>query len=352
MAPRRWLLYGANGFTGRKILERAVLRGHRPTIAGRSAEKIASLGAHHAVDHLAFDLTSPTILDRHVQSFDLVVNIAGPFVATADPMLESCLRCGTDYIDIGGELSVFESIFARERQVIDAGIRVIPGCGFDVVPTDSLARSLAESMPDAVSLEIAVSSDTALSPGTLKAGTGSIARGGYEREDGVLHTVRFGRRGPNIRFHNGERRTIEGPFADLVTAWHTTGIPTIHTYFALPPGAGAVTAIAPLVETIFSITPLRRLINAGIDLAFTSKDGKKVDGDASIWSRVRNRNGKEIEGWMFTPEPYRYTADVLIQIIERFSGRLAPGVHTPAGAFGPDIALTVDGTHRYERFPL
>ena len=39
----RWLLYGASGYTGRMIAEEAVRRGHRPVLAGRSAERVRPL---------------------------------------------------------------------------------------------------------------------------------------------------------------------------------------------------------------------------------------------------------------------------------------------------------------------
>ena len=35
-----WMIYGANGYTGPLLAEEAVRRGHRPILAGRSAEKL------------------------------------------------------------------------------------------------------------------------------------------------------------------------------------------------------------------------------------------------------------------------------------------------------------------------
>src|SRR5207237_1168186 len=69
----------------------------------------------------------------------LVLHCAGPFIHTSRPMVEACVKAGAHYLDITGEIAVFESILNRDEQ----HVTLLPGVGFDVVPTDCLGAMLA-----------------------------------------------------------------------------------------------------------------------------------------------------------------------------------------------------------------
>src|SRR5690606_5088937 len=89
------------------------------------------------------------------QGVDLVLHCAGPFGETSRPMLKACLRAGAHYLDITGEIAVFEAVMARDPEIRRAGVAAIPGVGFDVVPTDGLAALLGQALPGATHLELA-----------------------------------------------------------------------------------------------------------------------------------------------------------------------------------------------------
>ncbi|HRI11206.1 MAG TPA: hypothetical protein PKW35_25485, partial [Nannocystaceae bacterium] len=60
-APR-WMLYGANGYTGRIIAAEALRRGMRPVLAGRSAAPIHALAAELGLEARVIGLGDPDAL--------------------------------------------------------------------------------------------------------------------------------------------------------------------------------------------------------------------------------------------------------------------------------------------------
>ena len=348
-----WLIYGAYGYTGRQVVREAVRRGHRPVLAGRDRERLRSLATSHDLHGITLSLDDPKKLSEVFADFDLVVHLAGPYTATAAPVVQACLNAGTHYVDITGELQVFRDIYAHHEQAQHRGIALIPGCGFDVIPTDGIAAHLAERLPDAISLDIAINPETKLSAGTAKAAMEVIADGGYVRKNGRLERQPIGQPGPNVRFHQGERATMAAPLADLESAWHTTGIPEITTYLALPPGAGIAKTLAPATTSLLRFRPLRRMVKGAADLLLKGKTADRT-GMASLWGRAYNAEGELVETWMRTTEPYTYTAQAVVNVVAALSKRSwsMTGALTPAQAFGTDFALSVPGTERYDRYPM
>src|SRR5580765_7458313 len=150
-----WMIYGANGYTGRLAARLAKDSKLSPVLAGRHAEHIRPLARELGLESRVFDLDDPAVATANLQGVAAVLHCAGPFSATSRPMLTACLRATTHYLDITGEIPVFEDIHSREREIIEAGIIAIPGVGFDVVPTDCLAAMLKRELPSATHLKLA-----------------------------------------------------------------------------------------------------------------------------------------------------------------------------------------------------
>jgi saccharopine dehydrogenase (NAD+, L-lysine-forming) len=144
-----WMIYGANGYTGELIAREAISRGHKPVLAGRHAPALHRLTAELTLERRVFNLEDTNAMIRALEGIDAVVHAAGPFVHTSRPMVDACLRTRTHYLDITGEIAVFEAIMARNGEARNTGVALIPGVGFDVVPSDCLAAMLATRMPDA-----------------------------------------------------------------------------------------------------------------------------------------------------------------------------------------------------------
>jgi hypothetical protein len=63
----------------------------------------------------------------------------------------------------------------RTMRIITAGVVVSPGFGFDVIPTDCVARALAEALPDATHLALGFETLAGMSPGTAKTSVEGLA---------------------------------------------------------------------------------------------------------------------------------------------------------------------------------
>ncbi len=337
-----WLIYGANGYTGELIAREAARRGQRPILAGRDAAR---------VEPLARELGCPSrvfALEHAVESLDgiaLVLHCAGPFVRTSAPMVEACLRAGAHYLDITGEIAVFESIFSRSDEAARRGVTLLPGVGFDVVPTDSLAAMLAARLPDATQLLLAFQSKgSELSRGTMKTMLESIGEGGAIRRDGKIVKVPVAWDVREIPFSNGARTAMTIPWGDVSTAYHTTGIPNIRVYLATPPKAIArMRRVAPLLP-LLSPRPIRRLLQKFADRRTGPDASMRSAGRVYLWGEVSNARGTSAQMTMTTPEGYAFTAVSAVSAAERvLHDPPRPGAFTPARFLGPDFVSSIPG---------
>ncbi|HEY1078348.1 MAG TPA: saccharopine dehydrogenase NADP-binding domain-containing protein, partial [Fontimonas sp.] len=159
-----WMVYGANGYTGELIAREAVKRGLKPILAGRRRESIEALARELGLKAKVFGLDDAVELARQLKGCSLVLHCAGPFSATAAPMMEACLAAGAHYLDITGEIGVFEHAQSLNSRASKARVVLCPGVGFDVIPTDCIAAALKQALPDATDLALGFDSRTGMSP--------------------------------------------------------------------------------------------------------------------------------------------------------------------------------------------
>lgn len=330
-----WLLYGANGYTGELIAREAVRRGHRPILAGRDANKIEPLARELGCDARVF------ALDRiDLRDVDLVLHCAGPFVRTSAPMVDACVNANAHYLDITGEIAVFESILNRKGDTVT----LLPGAGFDVVPTDCLAAMLASRMPDATELRLAFHTPGGeLSRGTTKTMLESIGDGGAIRRDGKIVHVPVAHDVREIPFSSGARTAMTIPWGDVSTAFHTTGIPNIRVYLATHPRSIQRTKrIAPLLP-IIGLKPIRRALQAIASRRSGPDEQKRTTGRVYLWGEVANARGATISMTMSTPEGYAFTVVSALNAVERVLASPKPGAFTPAKLLGESFVMTIPG---------
>ncbi|HTA64719.1 MAG TPA: saccharopine dehydrogenase NADP-binding domain-containing protein, partial [Xanthomonadaceae bacterium] len=231
---QQWMVYGANGYTGRLIAQEAVRRGLKPVLAGRS-ESVAALARELGLDHRVFDLADAAAVLRGMAGMALVLHCAGPFSATCAPMLEACLEAGAHYLDITGEIDVFKYCHEQDARARQRGILVLPGAGFDVVPTDCLSAMLKRELPDATHLVLAFEAGGGPSPGTAKTSVEGLGNGGRARINGRLVRVPLAWKSRSF-VRDGQRRSaMTIPWGDVYTAFVSTGIPNIEVYMAVSP---------------------------------------------------------------------------------------------------------------------
>jgi short subunit dehydrogenase-like uncharacterized protein len=334
-----WMIYGANGYTGRLIAEEAKRRGMTPVLAGRSAV-VVELARTLGFEARRFGLGSVEEASAGLREISVVLHCAGPFSATSRPMLEACLRTGTHYMDITGEVAVFESVFERDSALKSAGVTAIPGVGFDVVPTDSLARLLKDRLPDASKLKLAWKSAGDVSPGTFRSMIEGLAEGAMVRKDGKLVRVPFGSKSIRVPFNRGPENALLIAWGDVSTAFHTTGIPDIEIYTA---GSRATAIGMRLASRLAKAGPIAALAKrVAPRLAPGPSAEKRERGRTWLWGEAKNAAGKAVTLRMSTPEGYRFTVLSSLAAVDRLISAPPPaGALTPVLAFGPDFIRSI-----------
>lgn len=338
------MVYGANGYTGELVAKLAVQRGERPILAGRSPEKIRPMAERLGCEHVAVELDNRRLLRAALADVQVVAHCAGPFSRTSRDMVDACLDTGTHYIDITGEIDVFEEIYARDDEAAQANVVLLPGGGFDVVPTDCLAASLAARLPEAAELELAFTMSGGISPGTLKTALEGMGAGGRSRVDGRLETVQLAHRTTIAEFPSGPKRVTSIPWGDVASAYRSTHIPTITTYTALPGGE----YLGRGSQYLTSFLKLPAVQSAGAALVDRLVKGpseaKQSAGRTEVWGRVRHADGRSVSATVTVPGPYALTADAIVRGVAKLAaGEVTPGAHTPSSAFGADFVFELDG---------
>ncbi len=344
-----WLIYGANGYSGRLIVQRARERGLRPILAGRNAEQLAALAATTGCAHRVFALEAATVA-RHLEGVGLVLHCAGPFAHTFAAMSRACLRARAHYLDITGEIAVFEALARRDAAAREAGVLLMPGVGFDVVPSDCLAAHLKERLPTATHLALGFQVTGKVSRGTANTTVEHVNRGGLIRRDGKLVRVPAGWRFRSIDFGAGRTTAMTIPWGDVSTAYHSTGIPNIEVYMAVPPTARLVTLLlrlfGPLLGSPRAQQFLKRRIQAGPP---GPTDEERARGRSLLWGEAHDDADRSVVSRLRGPEGYTLTALTAVAVVERVLAGEAPvGFHTPAQAFGPDFILQIPGIERHD----
>lgn len=343
------LLYGAYGYTGRLVAGEALDRGLRPLLSGRDRAKLEARAAELGLPSSAFSLDDRTALEAALDRVPLVLHCAGPFQRTFRPMVEACLRTGTDYLDVTGEIGVFEGLAARGERAAGRDVTLLPGVGFDVVPSDCLAAHLQSRLPSATKLRLAIQSrGGGVSRGTATTMAENAGRGGMVRKEGKLRRVPAAWKVRRIDFGDGPRTAATIPWGDVSTAWYSTGIGDIETYAAMPPSGvwmlRATRYLAPLLRT----RPVTRAIQAWIRRTVNGPDpGERARAEARVWGRVADAEGRSASARLRTPEGYTLTARTAVGCARRvLDGEVGPGFQTPSAAFGPDFVLEFEGVVR------
>ena len=330
------MVYGAYGYTGQLVVEEAQRKGLEPVLAGRDAESVERLSTATGLESRRFSLDEG--FDEELADIEAVLHCAGPFVRTSRPMVDACIRTGTHYLDVTGEIAVFESIMSRDREASEANVSLIPGVGFDVVPTDCLAARLSSDVQGATHLVLAFSSRRGgISRGTLKTMIEGIGEGGAIRRDGRIESVPFAWDVREIPFESGSRLAMTIPWGDVSTAYHTTGIPNIRVYSSASPRAvRRMKRIRPLLP-IASLPPVKWLLLRLADRQDGPDADQRSESWIDLWGEASNDAGERASRTMRVSEGYTFTAASAVLATERVLGGIASGSLTPAKAFGPDF---------------
>ena len=342
------LLYGATGFTGKLIAREAHAKGAGIVLAGRNPKTLKAIAKKLDLDSQAFDLADRARLDAALKGVSVVLNAAGPFSATARPVADACLSNGAHYLDITGEIEVFEALFARDAEAKRAGVTLLPGVGFDVVPSDCLAAHLKRRLPDATHLTLYLSAGLNVSRGTMKTMIENVAVGARARRNGRLVTIAQPNTG-SCDFGRGLRPTIQVAWGDVSTAFHSTGIPNIDVHIEATPPLQALAWSPGLVRSLLALSPAQQLLKSFVDFQPEGPtDEARLRGRGALVGVARNKR-ETVRARLTTPEGYTLTAGTSLDAAMRVAaGDVKPGFQTPSLAFGPDYILGFERVTREE----
>lgn len=340
------MIYGANGYSGELAAREAVGRGMAPVVAGRNAASVSALGTSLGLTARSFGLSDPAELGAGLEGVSAVLHCAGPFFRTSAPMVAACLKVGAHYLDITGEISVFEAVLAQHGAAVARGVVLLPGVGFDVVPTDCLATRLHAALPDATHLDLAfLNVGGGTSRGTRATMIEGLGELGAVRREGKIVPVPQAFETLEIDFPVGRRTVMTIPWGDVSTAFHSTGIPNIRVFTgAHPKTIRRLRRLRPL-RRLFGLAWVRRLI-----LARSRKgpagpsEEQRRKAKIHLWGRAWNARGDEVTATATVPEGYTFTASAATESLRRVAaGEVPPGAWTPSKAFGVDFLASLPG---------
>lgn len=340
-----WMIYGANGYTGRLIVKEASKRGMNPILAGRNKSALAEISDQTGLELRVFDLEDEKAVQEALEGIKVVLHCAGPFSATSQPMIEACLANGCHYLDITGEISVFANAHRQSDEARRADIVLMPGVGFDVVPTDCLAARLVEKLPAATELLLAFESGGGMSPGTAKTSVEGLAGGGCVRQDGKLKWVPLAWKTREIPFAHGNRLAMTIPWGDVFTAFISTGIPDIEVYMSAPPSTimrvKRLRMLRPLLSMQWVQNAMKRRIEKSVKGPGTEA---RKDAGMQLWGRASSADGRSVSATMTTPDGYDVTVIASLGIVDYLlETEVEGGFYTPSLLMGTDYAESLKG---------
>jgi short subunit dehydrogenase-like uncharacterized protein len=347
--PSSLLLYGANGYVGEAAARQAVQSGLRPILAGRDAAKIERLATELGVECRVFGLAEPGAIDQGLRNISVVLHCAGPYVHTSEPMAAACLRAGAHYLDLTGEISVYEALAARDTDAKARGIMLLPGAGFDVVPTDCLALHLKQRLPTATRLTLAFQGQgpAGLPPGTQRTVIESaILYGNRVRRNGRLEIPERAPKTRQIDFGQGPVETTRLTWGDVFTAYYSTGIPNIEDYAVLPAKVRQQFAMMEGLSSLLKLTVVRNLLKRAVTPGPTAD--QRAQTVTHVWGEVEDDQGRQAVARLHGPEAgLVWTVRAALAAVGKAQAGQAPsGFQTPALAYGADFVLEAEGVTR------
>ncbi len=343
---KQLMIYGANGYTGKLIVQEAINKGFKPIIAGRNSDAINVLSKELSLPQRIFSLNNITTITDNLSDVYLVIHCAGPFSVTAKPMMEACMNSNTHYTDITGEISVFELAQSFNQKAKNSNVVLCPGVGFDVIPTDCLASLLQEKMPDATHLALGFDSGSNMSPGTAKTSIEGLASGGKIRQNGTIISVPLAYKERKIDFGRGDKNAITIPWGDVSTAYYSTGIPNIEVFIPMSPKVVKNMRKMNKFRWLLKFEFIQNLMKKQVDKKTTGPDEQQREKLRTfLWGEVTNNKGDKVTGRLETCNGYRLTYIAAVDVaLFMFNNNIEGGAYTPSKLINNQLIFKIPTT--------
>lgn len=343
------IIYGSYGFTGTLIVEHCQKTTLKVLLSGRDESKLMEQSEKSGYPFLTADVNDHISLVNLLEQGRIVVHCAGPFQFTAKQMVDACLDAETHYTDITGEYQVFEMMAGYDQKAKAKNIVIIPGIGFDVVPSDCLALHLRNKLPSATHLQLAFAQiNGQLSRGTSLTAVEGLGRGTVTRVNGKLVESPLGEKTLEVNFGPFTRSALCIPWGDVATAYRSTGIPNIEVYTGMSSKAILAAKISTWFNWLLRRKAVRDFLRKKINsnLPGPNKE-RREQGRSFFWGKVWDKSGSVVEARLETMSGYDLTATTAVMIAAKIAnGDVRPGSYTPAQYFGADLILEAPGTTR------
>ncbi|MDB9884528.1 MAG: saccharopine dehydrogenase family protein [Fidelibacterota bacterium] len=344
-SDKKWMIYGANGYTGRIVVDEAIKRNLKPILAGRSVS-IQKLAEEKGLEYEIFDLSLIDDIALKLLNISVLANCAGPFSATAKFMIPACIKANTHYIDITGEISVYDYAYSKHDEAVRSKVVLCPGVGSDVIPTDCLAVFLKDKCPDATHLSMAwATKGSKPSKGTAKTAVEGITKGGKIRKDGKIISVPIAYKERLIDFGFSELNTMTIPWGDIFTAYHSTKIPNIEFYFSR--SHKKVESLRKQIKYLrfLKIRWVMDFIKRRIDKIWKPNTAEqRASSKSYFWGEVISPNGAKVIGRFSTADGYDLTAAGTVEVAEYLLGETDQvGYFTPTTLIGKELIEKMPG---------
>lgn len=339
------ILYGSYGYTGKLIAEECLAKNLKVILSGRNAEALREQSEKTGYPFEAVDTNNVVALKNLLSKGAVLIHCAGPFQYTAKAMAQACLETKTHYTDITGESAVFEALSELDGKGKQAGIMIMPGTGFDVVPSDCLALHLKNRLPTATHLQLAfASSGAGLSHGTAKTMVEGLGYGSMIRKDGKLTIVPTGSLTMEIDFGPFKIPSLNIPWGDISTAWRSTGIPNIEVYIGSSMRQISAARKSNYFNWLLRMRWVKNFLKKQIDKKPAGpSDEKRAKGRTYLWGKVWDNSGQVRETRLETLDGYTLTAKSSVLVAEKIlNGNFKTGYQTPAMAYGPGLVLELE----------
>lgn len=226
---------------------------------------------------------------------------------------------------------------------------VMPGTGFDVVPTDCLALFLKQRLPSATHLKLAFATmGGGLSHGTATTMVSRLGEAGAERKNGKIVPVPLGAKGMWVDFGPKRLFVMQIPWGDVSTAHFTTGIPNIQTFTGIKPSVYRILKLQPLFNWLLRTSFVRNYAKNKISKRPAGpSDEQRSKAKALVCGEATDASGAKAIAHLSGPDGYTLTMLASLLIIQKIlAGDLKTGYQTPASAYGADLVLEVPGVER------
>jgi short subunit dehydrogenase-like uncharacterized protein len=343
------VVYGSYGYTGRLIIDELKKKSFHVILAGRKQDALQKQSEESGYPFEVVDVSDSINLKRLLSKASLVLHCGGPFRFTAQAMVDACLETKTHYTDITGEWQVFELLAGYDEAAKKTGIQIMPGTGFDVVPSDCLAVHLKKRLPSATHLQLAFAMvPDGMSRGTKKSMVESLGYGGVMRKNNELTPFTLGKDVLDLDFGSFTTKTTRIQWGDISTAWRSTGIPTIEVFTGADEKTISNLKLSNSLSWLLRKRWLKDFILGRIDKGKSGPSQHDLHiGKCYLRGTVWDAEGNIKTSLFNGPNAYLLTAKTAVLIAEKImAGKLGAGYKTPAMQYGTDLVLEIKGTVR------